>query len=77
MCGGAYPGAPDAGGDTWISQSGLQGLPNGAKIKIWSKRRSSKRRWVKLTGAEECGESTRYLVEVLTDPVNSAQELAQ
>lgn len=77
MGAGAYPGAPVPESESWSFQSGLQDLPKGAKTQRWSKRRSSKRRLRKRLRNEECGESTRSLVEVFTGTVNSVEEFAQ
>ena len=44
---------------------------------MWSKRKSSRRRWTKIPEAKDCGENVRSLVEILTDNMNSAEELAQ
>ena len=45
--------------------------------KRWGKRRNSRRRWRRLPTSGECEGSTRSLVEVLTDIVNTTEELAQ
>ena len=77
MCGGAYLGAPGTSGKIWNSQSGLPDLQTGSKTQRWSKIMSSKRRWNNIPRDEELVGSTRPLVEVLTDAVNSAEELVQ
>ena len=77
MCGGAYLGAPDTGGASWSCQSGLQDLPKGARNQRWIKGKSSNGRWKKSARNEERGGSTRSLVEVPTDTVNSSEDLAQ
>ena len=77
VCGGAYPGAPDP----------IEGVSDtcpcachpklGNELRRWSKRKSSRMRWKKIPKAEDCGENARSLVGILTDNVNSAEELAQ